>query len=179
MCDGCVLYKHTCVLYKHVTLLWIYEMSAYVSKPSSFGDDTEFDSHSTPDINYTLDPILPPIAPVSTTTTTKTVVAAKESTMEPVVAPSCNIHAPPWPTIIISVLGAIIVVYTAVAPNVNTDRRIFGIIMMTLWTIVWALILWVLWKECHRAVTWWLLLIPVAIMALFFIVIILMNIGAP
>lgn len=149
-------------------------MSVYVGKPSSFGDDSEFDSNSTPDVNYNLEPI-----PGASTSTSKTVVLGTGATGTHVVGPSCDIHAPPWPTIIVSVLGAIVVVYTAVAPNVNTDRRIFGIVMMTLWTIVWALILWVLWKECHRAATWWLLIVPVAIMALFFILIILMDIGAP
>ena len=146
-------------------------MSVYGSKPSSFGDDSEFDSNSTPNINYNMDPIL--------TNETKTDIVEKQSVVKHGAGGSCHIHEAPWPTIIISVIGAIIIVYTAVAPNVNNDRRIFGIVLMTLWTIVWALILWVLWKECHRAATWWLLIVPVTIMALFFILIIIMNIGAP
>lgn len=91
---------------------------------------------------------------------------------------SYGLYDAPWPTIIISVIGAIIVIYIAVAPNVDENRRIFGIVLMTLWTIAWALILWVLWKEGHRASSWWLLLIPVIAMALFFIVIIILNIGS-
>jgi hypothetical protein len=110
-------------------------------------------------------------APVTTVTTVTTVTKS----------PSCKyspMDSNPWPTIIISILGAIIVIYIAVAPNVSTNRRLFGIILMILWTIAWALILWVLWIECHKSASWWLLLIPVTIMAIFFILIIVMNFGS-
>ena len=140
-------------------------MSATAIKISSFGDDQQFDPSSTPEISYNIKPALP--APKSAAGPTATV------------GPSCKVHEPPWPSIIIGVLGAIVVIYIAVAPGVATDRRLFGVIIMALWTIVWALILWVLWKECHRVASWWLLLIPIAIMAIFFILIIIMNIGAP
>jgi len=141
-------------------------MSVSVSKPTSFGDDSTFNSNSSPIINYSSDSTVE--------STTKTIV--KESNNP--TAPTCQVHAPPWPTIIISVLGAMVVIYIAIAPNVNDDRRLFGVVLLALWTAVWALILWVLWKECHRSATWWLLLIPVIMMALFFVVIIILNIGA-
>ena len=91
----------------------------------------------------------------------------------------CKDNTTPWPSIIIGIVGAIIVIYTIIAPGVPGDRRIFGTIMMALWTAVWALILWVLWRECKKAATWWLLLIPVIIMAIFFILIIALNVGSP
>lgn len=149
-----------------------------MNKPATFSDDHPLDPNSPPDVDYNPDPIIAAIPAASAQTTTTTVVTKEPPKPTPVIGPSCELHAPPWPTIIISVLGAIVVIYTAVAPGVVNDRRIFGIILMILWTIVWALILWVLWKECHRAASWWLLLIPVIIMAIFFILIIVMNIGA-
>ena len=139
-------------------------MSVYNSKPTSFSDESTFDPNSTPDINYSVE--------------TK----AKDNSSEnkkKEIETECRVNQPPWPTIIISILGAIIIIYTAIAPNVNNDRRVFGIVLIMLWTIVWALILWVLWKECHKASSWWILLIPVSIMIFFFVVIIILNIGAP
>ena len=160
-------------------------MSAYVSKPTSFGDDIEFDSNSTPNINYYSDPMTKPqdevaVATGQTPYGSPPANAGWSSSQEvsSVSEPKRHSHGPPWPTIIVSVLGAIVVIYTAVAPQISTDRRILGIVMITLWTIVWALILWALWKEHHIEATWWLLIIPVAIMALFFVLIILMDLGS-
>ena len=83
----------------------------------------------------------------------------------------------PWPTIIISILGAITVIYTAIAPGVNQHRRFFGALFLALWTIMWGIILWVIWKDYHQSRSWWLLLFSVIIMAFFFIFIIVMNLG--
>lgn len=94
------------------------------------------------------------------------------------VGPVCNKGAVPWPVIIVSVIGGGIVIYTAVAPGISSDRRTFGVILITLWTLVWALILWVMWKECHHPATWWLLLIPLVLEILFFILIILLDLGS-
>jgi len=154
--------------YIHNGLLWIIEMSVYSSKPTSFSDEPTFDPNSTPNVNYSVE--------TETETETKGNVPEKSKI---IIEPECHINQPPWPTIIISVLGAIIIIYTAIAPNVNNDRRVFGFVLIMLWTIVWALILWVLWKECHKASSWWILLIPVSIMILFFVVIIILNIGSP
>ena len=82
-----------------------------------------------------------------------------------------------WPAIILALIGGVLVVYTAIAPGVNTNARIFGIILLTLWTIMWALILWVMWRDCHRSISWWLLFIPLTVMGLFFVLIIIMNMG--
>ena len=140
-------------------------MSA-ANTPGTFSDTLIFDPNSTP----VVDPSLPSVAtPPPTTTVVST---------QKIVAPVCQINEPPWPTIIISVLGAIVVMYTAIAPGVDENRRIFGVIITILWTVMWALILWVLWKDCHRSATWWLLLVPVALLAVFFILIIVANVGS-
>ena len=94
--------------------------------------------------------------------------------------PNCRLTAPTvaWPAIILALIGGILVVYTAIAPGVDTNARIFGIVLLTLWTIMWALILWVLWRGCRRSISWWLLLIPLIVMGLFFVLIIIMNMGS-
>jgi len=82
-----------------------------------------------------------------------------------------------WSSIVILILGAVVVIYSAVAPGVDQSRRIFGVVMMLLWSILWALILWVLWKNGKRDTSWILLIIPVTIMLIFFVFILIMNIG--
>ncbi|CAH6420581.1 Hypothetical protein HVR_LOCUS1228 [uncultured virus] len=159
-------------------------MSESLVKPTSFSDEQQFNPNSTPEVDYNIVPAVPAgktiiLEPVVTTEAAASTIKVTTEATGPAIGPSCEIHAPPWPSIIIGILGAVVVIYTAVAPGVATDRRVFGIVIMALWTIVWALILWVLWKECHRAESWWLLLIPVIIMAIFFVLIIILNVGAP
>lgn len=82
----------------------------------------------------------------------------------------------PWPSIIIAILGVVIVIYVAVSSGVDTSRRIFGVVLMILWTAIWALLLWVLWRECRQQTAWWMLLIPTITMIIFVALIIIMNI---
>lgn len=93
------------------------------------------------------------------------------------VGPACNKAAVPWPVIIVSIVGGVMVIYTAVAPGVSTNRRAFGAILLGLWTIAWALILWVIWRECHHPATWWLLLVPITLMVIFFVLIVVLDLG--
>ena len=146
-----------------------------IDKPKSFGDDVMFDPNSTPNVKYgtsvtNIGLETKEIKPITTKTETIT-------TKSPTIFPSCKVNSPPWPTILISIIGAVLLIVTAVVPNIDSNRRIFGIIFIFLWSLVWALILWVLWKECHRSTSWWLLLIPVAILAIFFILIIALHLG--
>lgn len=141
-------------------------MSGNVVKPSSFSDEANFDLNSLPELTYT---------EAENTTVTPEEHKKSSKTTQPL----CYIDEIPWPTIIVIIIGGTLVIYTAIGPNLNDNRRLFGVVLITLWTIVWALILWVLWKKCHKAPSWWLLLIPVGIMVLFFVLIIILNIGAP
>lgn len=175
-------------------------MSKSINKPTSFGDDQVFDPNSTPSniaypvkhsdknpviIESPVDPIVitPTVMPsIGTSSDIKVIIQQGEETVpveqKILVLPTCQLYEPPWPTIIISILGAIVIIYTAVAPNVDENRRIFGVVFLLLWTLIWAILLWVLWRECHRSSSWWLLLIPVITMALFFVLIIIMNVGS-
>src|SRR5437870_128064 len=146
-------------------------MSVSIAQPISLQDDPGFNPTSA---EY-MDPV--PIQIDQPVTVSQTVVTTTIPTpVITTVGPVCQRYTPPWPSIIISVLGAIVIIYTAIAPNVDENRRLFGVILMTLWTILWAVLLWVLWNECHYSASWWLLLIPVIAMALFFILIIILNI---
>jgi len=156
--------------------------------PGTFSDQHDLDPHSSPDIDYPdidypeYDQNVVHVQNIKEIKNPKTYTIVKTPNIpnsNPEECGSvCEGNSVPWPTIIISILGAVVVIYTAVAPNVDNNRRVFGVVLMLLWTIVWALILWVLWKDYHRPASWWLLLIPVIIMALFFILIIVMNVGA-
>ena len=95
-------------------------------------------------------------------------------TIEPV---SISYNSVPWAMIILLILGAIIVMYTAIAPNITSERRIFGIVITILWVAIWTVILWVLWRNNSYESTWWALLIPITMLLLFFILIILLNLG--
>lgn len=82
-----------------------------------------------------------------------------------------------WPAVIILISGTILVIYSAVTTHITPSRRIFGSILLAIWTIIWAILLWVLWRECHTQACWWLSLIPLTLMFALFIVIIVFNIG--
>lgn len=83
-----------------------------------------------------------------------------------------------WQAILVLVLGAIIVIYSAVAPGVQDTRRVFSAVMMALWAALWALVLWLLWRDGKGTVAWLLTLVPVALMIVFFVFVILMNIDS-
>lgn len=83
----------------------------------------------------------------------------------------------PWPTIIISLVGAGLLMYTAIGPNIPSDRRIFGVVMILLWTLLWAVLLWVLWSAGHEIASWWLLIVGIGVIVLFFVIVIALNLG--
>jgi hypothetical protein len=83
----------------------------------------------------------------------------------------------PWPLIITAIVGGIVIIYSSIAPNISNNLRIFSIILILLWTIKWCLILWVLWKENHIALSWWMLLFPIVMDILFLVLILILKLG--
>lgn len=141
-----------------------------MSTSETFGDTLIFDTNSTPVAQPSVGAAPSPQIKGSSKGSSP---GSSKGTL-----PKCNVHDPPWPTIIISVIGAILLMYTAVAPNLDINRRLFGVMLILLWCAMWALILWVLWKECHRPTTWWLLFIPVILVLIFFVLVIIVNAGS-
>ena len=84
----------------------------------------------------------------------------------------------PWQSIIVLLFGAVIVIYAAVAPNVQTTRRVFSVVMMLLWSILWALVLWLTWKDGKEVSAWLLMIIPITLMIIYFVLILIMNIDS-
>ena len=78
----------------------------------------------------------------------------------------------PWPIIIVGIIGIIIIIYIGIGPNITSNKRIFGITLLILWTLIWCLLLWVLWNENYYVLTWWLMIIPIITIIVFFVVII-------
>lgn len=117
--------------------------------------------------------------PTSVSTVVSVTSVGDPPPVKPIITPDvCQVNTIPWPMIIISIIGAIIVIYTAVAPNIDETRRVFGVVFTILWTLIWAIILWVLWRECYTSMTWWLLLLPTTLIILFWIAIIIFNAGS-
>jgi hypothetical protein len=83
----------------------------------------------------------------------------------------------PWPSLIIAMLSAAAIIYTAVASGIDSDRRVFGIAFILLWAALWAIILWVLWYAAQQQTAWYLLLFSTALGLLFFLLIIVFNVG--
>lgn len=89
-----------------------------------------------------------------------------------------NSYSMAWASIIVCVTGFIIVLYIAINPYIDFQRKFFGTILLTLWTILWGLILWRLWEDGYEAQCWWLLVVPITLIVLYFILIILLNVEA-
>jgi len=85
----------------------------------------------------------------------------------------------PWPSILIIIIGFSLCIYTGIAPTINSDRRIFGVIIIFLWSILFSLICYVFWENRLYSTSWLISLIPLFILSLFFILIILLNLGSP
>jgi len=74
----------------------------------------------------------------------------------------------PWPTIIILVIGSVLLIYIAVGPNINSVSRWFGISFILLWTLAWALTLFVL-SHNGNITAWYLMVVGVIIIVTVFI----------
>jgi len=81
----------------------------------------------------------------------------------------------PWPSIIMLIFGGIIVLFTIAGPNIPSDIKILGVMLVVLWSLLWTLILWLLWIQYTEAISWWLSILPIIIIILFFVLIILLN----
>lgn len=84
----------------------------------------------------------------------------------------------PWPSIIVLIIGMCMVIYIGVAPGINPNRIALGITLILLWSILWALILWVMWKKKNYFCAWLLMVIPLILMLTFFLVVIIFDIGS-
>jgi hypothetical protein len=83
---------------------------------------------------------------------------------------------PPWAAIIMLIFGGILLIYTAMGSNINTNVKIFGIIMVLLWSLLWSILLYLLWKDNFVTSTWWMLVIGVSVLTFFFVLIIILNV---
>ena len=82
----------------------------------------------------------------------------------------------PWPSIIIAILGLAFILYTLIVRNISNNLRIFAFIMIFLWSVIWIIILWVLWRDQKYNMAWGILLVPTISLTIFFIFVVVMNI---
>jgi len=83
----------------------------------------------------------------------------------------------PWPSIIIFIVGLILLIWLGLDGSINHNRRMFGLSLILLWTLMWMLILWLLWYRAQYNIAWWVLFIPFITLILFFVIAITMDIG--
>lgn len=94
----------------------------------------------------------------------------------------CNDEIPaytidyPWPTIILLLVGGSLTMIAAGDPNLDNSKRIFTMILIIFWVIIWSIILMILWRENHRIESWWWLLIPITVIVLCFVLLVVINI---
>jgi hypothetical protein len=81
----------------------------------------------------------------------------------------------PWPVIVISVVGAILAMYTALTPGIGMTRRIYALALIISWTLLWVFIILVPWRHGMHTQAWVLSVIAIAGLALFFIIIVLLD----
>lgn len=81
-----------------------------------------------------------------------------------------------WQSIIVFILGAVIIIYAAAAPNVEETKRVFSIVMMLLWSILWGLVLWIFWRDGKLLTSWLVMIVPIVLMILFFVLAVILNI---
>ena len=87
----------------------------------------------------------------------------------------CQLN-PPWAMIIMMITGGILLVYTTLGENIDSNVKIFGILMIVLWTLMWSFILYLLWKDNYITSTWWMLVLGISALIFFFILIIILNV---
>jgi len=102
---------------------------------------------------------------------------AGTSTVGSAVTTMSMLPSAPWPAILLASIGAVGVIYAAVAPNVDENRRVFGIVFSILWCMMFAIIMWAFWCNKQENSAWWLFVLSLSLYLLFFILIIMFNIG--
>jgi hypothetical protein len=88
---------------------------------------------------------------------------------------NCKLN-PPWASIIMSIFGSILLLCTALGVGIDTNVKIFGILMILLWTLTWSIILYLLWKDNFINSTWWMLVIGTSVLTLFYCLIVVFNV---
>jgi hypothetical protein len=88
---------------------------------------------------------------------------------------NCKLN-PPWASIIMSIFGIILLLCTALGAGIDTNVKIFGILMILLWTLTWSIILYLLWKDNFIKSTWWMLVIGTSVLTLFYYLIVVFNV---
>ena len=67
----------------------------------------------------------------------------------------------PWPAIIMALIAIVALVFVGLIPRLSMTYRIIAIIMVLVWSILWIIVLWALWRYGQRTLAWILLLLPI------------------
>lgn len=83
----------------------------------------------------------------------------------------------PWPVLIISIIGLIIVIYTCFAPNLTNGVAFYIITFSSLWFLSWTFLLYLLWVNFFITESWILLIIPVVLLLILVILVVIFRIN--
>lgn len=67
----------------------------------------------------------------------------------------------PWPAVIMAIVGILALVFVGLLPRLSLTYRIIAIVLTLIWSIIWIIVLWILWRYSQRTVAWILLLLPI------------------
>lgn len=81
----------------------------------------------------------------------------------------------PWPPIIVIIFGIILIIYSLLGIETKENIRIFGAILIVLWTALTAIISWNLWIYNDKIGSWWFTVIALAVFLIFFIFVLFMD----
>ncbi len=142
----------------------------------SSDENSESQNNSTPLINYPPTEEIQPQKIKSEPTNESSQETICELDRPKVCPQIINTTSTAWPVFVMAIIGLGLAIYTAIGPNIKANRIVFGFIFLVLWTIMWCLILWVLWKSGQYKQTWLLLIVPITLAMIFFIVVVILAI---
>ena len=91
---------------------------------------------------------------------------------------TCHPRGAPWPMIIMGMIGGGMLLYTILMAPISNSRRQFLLGIIILWTLLWMVIFWSLWRRCYTTVIWWLLLFAITLLTFIFVVMAVLDLGS-
>lgn len=132
---------------------------------------------STPYSNV-FSPTITPTTLIESSTTAATYPTQTTSTIQTIPVKTdveCENTQWPLPSIIIIIIGLAAIIYISVV-SMMPGRKIFSLILVSLWVLIWAIIIYITWINCMITVSWLLLMIPIIFILIFVILVIWLNV---
>ncbi len=90
--------------------------------------------------------------------------------------PRCK-NSPCWPLVVYIAITVLALIIILAVPNLDSSSKATTFVISLAWAVFWGFVLWWLCRFCHWAWAWFLLFLPF-IINVFFIIIVLLAVGA-